>query len=103
LLAAVDVVGCARQGRARHNVYDERGDVGRSDDAPDGQRGAKLAAAAFEFNAEERCGQRRIDEAGSDKVNPNRRHFNRQVRDQGGQRGRARRGIDCSGFSPCSR
>ncbi len=57
LLPAVDVVGCAREGGVGHDVYGERGDVGRSDDAPDGKRGAKLIAAAFEFIAEERCRQ----------------------------------------------
>jgi len=36
-------------------VYGERCDVGRSDDAADGKRGAKLIAAVFEFIAEERC------------------------------------------------
>jgi hypothetical protein len=54
LLPAVDVVGRAREGRVYHDVYGERGDVGRSDDAPDGKRGAKLIAAVFEFVAEER-------------------------------------------------
>jgi len=47
LLPAVDVVGRAREGRVAHDVYSERGDVGRSDDAPDGKRGAKLIAAVF--------------------------------------------------------
>lgn len=51
LLAAIDVVGRARQGRVRHEVYGERGDVGRSDDAADGKRGTKLIAAVFEFVA----------------------------------------------------
>ena len=53
LLPAVDVVGCAREGRVGHDVYGERGDVGRPDDAPDGKRGAKLIAAVFEFIAEQ--------------------------------------------------
>jgi hypothetical protein len=55
LLPAVDVVGCAREGRVGHDVHGERGDVGRFDDAPDGKRGAKLIAAVFEFIAEERA------------------------------------------------
>ena len=54
LLPAVDVVGRAREGRVGHDVYGERGDVGRPDDAPDGKRGAKLIAAVFEFFAEAR-------------------------------------------------
>jgi hypothetical protein len=45
LLPAVDVVGRAGEGGVGHDVYGERGDVGRSDDAPDGERGAKLIAA----------------------------------------------------------
>ena len=53
LLPAVDVVGRAREGRVGHDVYSERSDVGRSDDAPDGKRGAKLIAAVLEFIAEE--------------------------------------------------
>jgi hypothetical protein len=53
LLAAVDVVGRTGEGRVGHDVYGERGDVGRSNDAPDGKRGAKLIATIFEFIAEE--------------------------------------------------
>ena len=53
LLPAVNVVGRACEGRVGHEVYGERGDIGRSDDAPDGKRRAKLVAALFEFIAEE--------------------------------------------------
>jgi hypothetical protein len=49
-------------------VYGERRNVGRSDDAPDGKRGAELIAAVFELIAEERCRQRCVDEAGGDEV-----------------------------------
>src|SRR5437762_14331329 len=66
LLPAVDVVGLAREGRVGHDVYGERCDVGRSDDAPDGKRGAKLIAAVVEFIAEERFRIRCVDEAGGD-------------------------------------
>lgn len=51
---AVDVVGGAREGRVGPQVNRERGDVGWSDDAPDGKRGAQLIAAVFELIAEER-------------------------------------------------
>jgi hypothetical protein len=44
------IVGRAREGRVGHDVYGERGDVGRPDDAPDGKRGAKLIATVFECN-----------------------------------------------------
>src|SRR5512133_4399834 len=50
LLAAVDVVGRAGEGGVGHEVNGQRGDVRRSDDAPDGERGAQLLAprlAAF--------------------------------------------------------
>src|SRR3989442_12348608 len=87
LLPAVDVVGRARQGRVGHDVYGERGDVGRSDDAPDGERGAKLIAAIFEFIAEERCRQRCIDEACGDEVDSDGREFERQVGWEGGKGG----------------
>ena len=85
LLPAVDVVGRAREGRVGHDVYGERGDVGRSDDAPDGKRGAKLIAAVFEFIAEERCRQRCVDEAGGDKVDSDGRELERQVGCEGGE------------------
>src|SRR3989475_1363240 len=87
LLPAVDVVGRTRQGRVGHDVYGERGDVGRSDDAPDGERGAKLIAAIFEFIAEERCRQRCIDEACGDEVDSDGREFERQVGCEGGKCG----------------
>src|SRR6478736_5810150 len=48
LLAAVDVIGRAREDRVGHDVYSERGDVGRADDASDRQRRAKLIASVFE-------------------------------------------------------
>ena len=92
LLPAVDVVGRAREGRVGHDVYGERGDVGRSDDAPDRKRGAKLIAAVFEFIAEERCRQRCVDEAGGDEVDADGRELEREVRRQGGKRsGESRR------------
>ena len=46
LLAAVDVVGRAGERRVGHDVHGERGDVGRSDDAPDRKRVAKLLRVA---------------------------------------------------------
>jgi hypothetical protein len=36
LLAAVDIIGCTREGSIDHDVYGERGGDGRADDAPDG-------------------------------------------------------------------
>jgi len=40
LRATVDVVGRSCQGRVRHEVHGEGGDVGGSDDTPDGEHGA---------------------------------------------------------------
>jgi hypothetical protein len=87
LLAAVDVVGRAGDRRVGHDVHGEGGDVVRPDHAPDGQCRAELVAALVEVPAEQRRGQRRVDEAGGDEVDPDRRQFDRQVGDQGGQRG----------------
>ena len=53
LLAAVDVVGRAAERRIGHDVHGERGDVGRTDDPPDRQRGAQLIAALVKFTAPE--------------------------------------------------
>jgi len=88
LLPAVDVVGRPREGRVGHDVYGERGDVRRSDDPPDGKGGTKLFSTAFEFVAEERGRQRRVDESGSDEVDSNGRKLERQVAYQGGERSR---------------
>jgi hypothetical protein len=85
LLTAVDVVGRAREGRVNHDVYGERGNIGRSDDALDGKRGAKLIAAVFELIAEERCRQRCVDEAGGDEVDSD--GCERQVGCEGGECG----------------
>jgi len=53
LLSAVDVVGRAGKGRIDRDVYRERRDVGRRDDATDGKRGAKLTPPVVEFIAEQ--------------------------------------------------
>jgi hypothetical protein len=68
LLAAVDVVSCSGDRRVRHEVDGEHGDVGRADHAPDRQRRAELLATRVQLIAEQRCQQRRVDEAGRDKV-----------------------------------
>jgi hypothetical protein len=91
LLSAIDVVGRAREGRVGHDVYSERGDVGWSDDAPDGKRGAKLIAPVFEFIAEERRRQRCVDETGGDDVDSDGRELKRKVFRHGGLCGRESR------------
>src|SRR5271155_4916140 len=84
LLPAVNVVRRASERRVAHDVYGERGDVGRFDDAPDGKRGAKVIAAVFKFIAEERCRQRCVNEASGDEVDSDGREFERQVGGEGG-------------------
>ena len=81
LLAAVDVVVRTRERRVAHDMYGERGDVGRPDDAPNGERGAELMAPLLKVIAEERRRQGCIDEAGRDQVDPDGRAFQRQVGD----------------------
>src|SRR5208282_1609947 len=78
LLPAVDVVRRAGQRRVDHDVHGERGDVGGFDHAPDGQRRAELVAALVEVVAEQRRGKRRVDEAGGDEVDPDRRDLQRE-------------------------
>src|SRR5215471_13738308 len=53
LLAAVDIERRARQCCVAHDVNGQRGDVSRSDDAPDGQRRAELLAPLLEVVAED--------------------------------------------------
>ena len=53
LLSAVDIVGCAREGGVRHDVYGERGHVDRPDYAPNGTRAAKPVATVFELIAQQ--------------------------------------------------
>src|ERR1700734_4451992 len=48
LLPAVDIVRRAGERGVDHEVPPEGGDVGGTDDAPDGEGRAKLLAAAFE-------------------------------------------------------
>ena len=72
LLPAVDVVRRAREGRVAHDVHRKRGDIRRTDDAPDGKRRAELIAAFLELIAEKRCRQRSVDEACGDQVDSDR-------------------------------
>ena len=92
LLAAVDVVRRAGERGVGHDVNGERGDVGRSDDPPDRERGTQLVAPRLESVAEQRGRQRGVDEAGGDEVDPNRRELEREGRrerrEHGGGRGR---------------
>jgi hypothetical protein len=62
MLAAVDVIRLAREGRVGHDVDGQRGDVDGRNHAADRERGAELIAAVFERIAERRrpggCGSR---------------------------------------------
>jgi hypothetical protein len=68
LLAAIDVVSGAGQGSIGHDVYGQRGYVRRLDNSANGKFGTKLVPTIFEFIAEQRCGQWRINESGSNQV-----------------------------------
>jgi hypothetical protein len=75
-----------------HEVSGEGGDIGRSDHAPDGERRAQLVASGVESVADQRGGQRGVDEAGGDEVDPNRSELEREGRRERRQRGDGRRG-----------
>jgi len=77
LLAAIDVVGRAREGGVRHEVDGECGDVGGPDNAADRQRRAELVTAFIESVAEQRRRQWCVDEAGRDEVDADMRELER--------------------------
>jgi TetR/AcrR family tetracycline transcriptional repressor len=99
LLPAVDVVGRPGDSRVDHQVHRQPGDVGRLDHPPDGQLGAELGAARVQVTAEQPGRQPRVNKAGRDEVDPDRRHLDRQAGDQGGQRG-AERGHERQAGAP---
>src|SRR5262249_47979673 len=66
LLAAIDIVGSAREGGVCHDVDGECGDIGGPDDASDRQCGAELVATFVESVAEQRRRQWCVDEAWRD-------------------------------------
>ena len=68
-------------------MHGERGDVGGSDDAANGQRGPQLVAALLNAVSEQRCRQRSIDEAGGDEVDAHRCELNCERRCERGQHG----------------
>src|ERR1700727_1121725 len=90
LLAAVDVVGRAGDGRIRHEVNRERGDVGGTADRAGRERGAEFCAACVELIAEKRGRERRVDESGGDEVHADRCELEGQVSCQRGKRPRER-------------
>src|SRR4051794_9198507 len=71
LLAAVDVEGRTGNGRVRHQVDREGSDVDGTDHATDWKRHAKLLAPRLQLLAEDRRGQRRIDETSCDQIDAN--------------------------------
>ena len=85
-----------------HEVHRQGRDVGGADDAPDRQRRPQLLAARLEVVAEQRRRQRRVDEPGCDQVDPDRRHLEREVRDERRERrrGRADRAEADAGAAP---
>jgi DNA-binding CsgD family transcriptional regulator len=89
LLPAVDVVGRPGDRGVGHQLHGQRGDVGRTDHPPDGQRGAQLGAPRLQAGAEQPGRQGRVDEAGRDGVDPDRSDLQGQVGHQGGYPGGA--------------
>src|SRR3954462_10421320 len=90
LLAAVDVIRRAGDRRVFHEVDGEGGDILRSDDPADRQRGGQLVAARGELVAEQPRRQGRVHEARGDDVDPHRGQLDGQVareRLQGGAHG----------------
>jgi hypothetical protein len=79
LLTTIDVVRRAGKCRVGHDANGERRDVGRFDNAADRQRGSQLLATGVESVAEELCRQRRVDEAGCDEVDVDRRKLEREA------------------------
>src|SRR5215204_4968231 len=75
LLPSVDVVGRARDGGVGHDVDGQGSDVGGPDDAADRERAAQLLAPGVEPIAEERGREGRVDEAGRDEVDADRREL----------------------------
>src|SRR4051794_23274419 len=73
LLAAVDVVGRAGQGRVDHDVHRQRGDILGADDAADRDGLPEVLTTGLEVVAEQRRRQGRVDEARGDEVDPDRR------------------------------
>ena len=94
LLATVDVVRRAGKRCIGHDVNGECCDVGRPDDASDRKLRPQLIAALLELISEQRCRQRRVDEAGGDEVDTNRGELERERsgerRQRRGGRGRSR-------------
>src|SRR5262249_55438832 len=92
LLTAVDVVGSAGESRVRHEVDGERRYIGSIDDSADRQRRAKLVPSLSESVAEQRRRQWRVDNAGRDEVDADRREFERKHLRERGEAGGERRG-----------
>src|ERR1700722_16647798 len=51
LLAAVDIIGCARKGGIDHKMYGQCGDICWLDNPPDGKFSSQLATVVFELIA----------------------------------------------------
>jgi len=79
LLPAVDIVGRAGKSRVRHNVDCKRGNVGRLENSPDGKGLSQLLATTFKVIAEQRCRQRRVDEASGDQVDTDGRELEGKI------------------------
>jgi hypothetical protein len=100
LLAAIDVIRRVSESRVSREVNCQRGNVGRSDDAADGERRAQLIARGLEPVAEGRRRRRGVDEAGRDEVDPDRRKLGGAAGREGRHcRGDSRRDSEAGGRS----
>ena len=103
LLAAVDVVGDSGDRCIHHKVDGERGDVVRPNHPPDRQRCSELLATRVQPIAEQRCRQRRVDEAGRDQVDADGGELKRERFGQRRYRGAERRDERARGGPPTAR
>src|ERR1700761_2361615 len=78
LLASIDVVGDSRDRSVHHEMDRERGEGGRTDHSTDGQRFPELLATRVQLITQNRCRQRRVNEAGRNQVYPDGRQLKRE-------------------------
>ena len=90
LLAAIDLERRTGDGRVRHQVDGERGDVGRADHSSDRQRRLELVASCAQPIAERGCRTRCVDEPRSDHVHADGCELGREALRHRGERSRDR-------------
>ncbi len=103
LLAAVDIVGRARQCCVTHEVYGQLGYIDWFDDTPDRECRAELVTAFFEISAKNRGRERCVDETCCDQIDAGWRELEGEVGEEWWER-YSRRGGDAetNSWSACS-